>query len=217
MPSVYVYAVSYDLGFAPNPFGGMLSLANCKPKIRSTAAHGDWVVGLTGVKLKPALRCVFAMIVTGDRTFDEYWSDPAYASRKPVRNGSAKSQVGDNIYHRATPQSAWVQEDSVHSQVDGTQCPLNTSHDTRINRVLLSNRFVYFGAAAPTVPQAVRDALNYQRNPRDCRRFDAGEAKPLTDWLAPQMAANLNTIVADPIDFAKSGMRFSAARQKMIG
>lgn len=216
MTNVYVYAVSYDLGFAPNPFGGLCSLANCKPKIRQKAVEGDWIVGLTGVKIKPAMRCVFAMIVTGDVSFDDYWAHPDFATRRPVRNGTPKKQVGDNIYHRDTPMSAWLQEDSVHSRVDGTQCPHNTAHDTRINRVLLSDNFVYFGASAPAVPQAIREELGYARNPRDYRRFDATRAKPLIAWLAPQIAARRNQVLADPIDFASSAKRFSQTLQRMI-
>jgi hypothetical protein len=216
MANVYVYAVSYDLGFAPNPFGGLCSLACCKPKIREMAVKGDWIVGMTGVKIKPALRCIFAMVVTGDTTFDEYWAHPDFATRRPVRNGTPKKQVGDNIYHRDTPMSAWVQENSVHSEVDGTQSPNNTAHDTRINRVLLSDQFVYFGALAPRVPQQILDALAYARNPRDYRKFGAVQAKPLTDWLSLQMAEHPNQVLADPINFASRLKRFSPTLQRMV-
>jgi len=216
MASVYAYSVTHDLGFAPNPFGGLLSLANCKPHIRARAKKGDWIVGFTGVKLKPVLRCVYAMIVTDERTFDSYWSDPAFLSRRPERAGSAKSQVGDNIYHRVSPFDPWLQEDSVHSLTDGAQCQLNTAHDTRINRVLLSEDFVYFGAAAPLLPTAVRAAIGYNRNVRDYRRFDMADGKSLIDWLAPQKAANHNQIVRDPINFASSAMRYSQTHQRMV-
>lgn len=216
MTTVYVYAVSYDLGFAPNPFGGLCTLACCKPKIREKARMGDWIIGLTGVKTAPALRCVFAMVVTSDTNFDEYWKDPDYRSRRPIRNGTPKKHVGDNIYHRAAPNEPWIQEDSVHSRTDGTQCPLNTAHDTRINRVLLSDRFIYFGAAAPAVPRQVLDALGYARNARDYRRFDSEMAGPLLNWLKPQMAAHPNHVVAPPIDFASSAKRFSSTKQRMI-
>lgn len=216
MADVYLYAVSYDLGFAPNPFGGVCSLACCKPSIRERARHGDWIVGLTGTKLPPALRCVFGMVVTGDMTFDAYWDHPAFATRRPKRNGTPKKQVGDNIYHRPNGSDAWVQEDSVHSLQDGSQCALNTEHDTRVNRVLLSDRFIYFGASAPPLPEDVRRALGYQKNARDYRRFGLGRARALTDWLEPQMAARLNSVVADPIDFAASSKRFSASLKRMI-
>lgn len=216
MVSVYLYAVSYDLGFAPNPFGGLCSLACCKPNIRQRAQLGDWIIGSTGTKLPPALRCVFAMVVTAEQTFDSYWTRPEFASRKAKRNGTQKKIVGDNIYHRADTDAPWIQEDSVHSLEDGSQCPLNTGHDTRVNRILLSDRFVYFGASAPTIPVPVRQALGLQRNPRDYRRYDWDDATSLIDWLQPQIAANANMVVDDPINFNSSSMRYSQTLQRMI-
>ena len=40
-----------DYGFAPNPFFGFCTLANCKPKIRKSANVGDWIIG-TGCKTR---------------------------------------------------------------------------------------------------------------------------------------------------------------------
>jgi hypothetical protein len=212
----YLYAVTYDLGFAPNPFGGLCSLACCKPNIRNQAQHGDWIVGLTGTKLLPPLRCIFAMVVTRDMMFDQYWADPAFVSRRPKRNGSDKKLVGDNIYHRERPGAPWRQEDSVHSLVSGKPCPENTKHDTRIDRVLLSDRFIYFGAQAPAMPPSVRKAMGYSKNARDYRVFTEKEAKPLLTWLEPQLAARRNVLVADPIDFASGGKRFSAKLKRLV-
>jgi hypothetical protein len=99
MGRVYMYVVARDFGFAPNPFHGVCTLATCKPGIRSTAQIGDWIIGMGGSRLKSTGRCVFAMQVTGSLSFDEYWSDPTYLDKRPVRNGSKKMLVGDNIYH----------------------------------------------------------------------------------------------------------------------
>jgi len=216
MSSVFVYAISYDLGFAPNPFGGMCSLACCKPRIREQARLGDWVVGMTGTRLKPAMRCIFAMEVTGEATFDEYWNNTDFASRRPVRNGSQKKLVGDNIYHRASPQSPWEQEDSVHSLEDGSQSDLNTRHDTRINRVLLSTNFFYLGSLAEPLPQRVIKELSYKRNPRDYFRFDTGRSPDLVRWLEAKVAANPNAVLADPINFSLSARRFDPERARMV-
>lgn len=216
MTSVYMYAVSYDLGFAPNPFGGMCSLACCKPRIREHAQIGDWVVGMTGTKLSPAKRCIFAMEITGEATFDDYWASPDHASRKPVRNGTPKKQVGDNIYHRESAQSPWQQEDSVHSLEDGSQSDLNTKHDTRINRVLLSTKYVYIGSLAEPLPQQVINELDYERNPRDYYRFEGEAAPQLVAWLEAKVVANPNRVLADPINFSLSGRRFDPERARMI-
>ncbi len=216
MASAFLYAVSYDLGFAPNPFGGLCSLACCKPNVRARAKEGDWVVGLTGTKIKPELRCVFAMTVTRIISFDDYWTGEEFNTRRAIRNGTPKKQVGDNIYHRDDAEVGWTQEDSVHSRVDGTQCPLNTAHDTRVNRILLSDQFVYFGDAAPAMPASVRKALAYHRNPRDYRRYDGAAMEPLIKWLGPQLTANRNAVLSDPIDFASTTKRFSSTLQRLI-
>lgn len=47
MTKLYTYRETYDTGFAPNPFQGVLTLANCKPAIRRTAEVGDWVAAFT--------------------------------------------------------------------------------------------------------------------------------------------------------------------------
>lgn len=215
MANVYLYAISHDLGFAPNPFGGLCTLACCKPNIRDRASRDDWIVGFTGTRLPPALRCVFAMVVTGETTFDDYWSHPEFRTRRPKRNGTAKKLVGDNIYHRQDTEASWEQEDSVHSLEDGTQCPQNTAHDTRVNRILLSDRYIYFGAQAPNLPQHVRNALDYQKNARDYRRFDITDAGALLAWLKPAMDANQNAVLADPINFDEASKRYSATLQRM--
>lgn len=215
MASVYLYAISHDLGFAPNPFGHLCSLACCKPNIRQRAKCGDWVVGLTGTRLPPAMRCVFAMVVTADMTFDAYWEHPDFRTRRPKRNGTAKKLVGDNIYHRSKVGEPWVQEDSVHSLKDGSQCALNTAHDTRVNRILLSDRYIYFGAMAPDLPTNVREAMSYHKNARDYRRFDIAEATTLLAWLEPKMATQPNAVLADPINFDVSSKRYSATLQRM--
>jgi hypothetical protein len=216
MTSIYMYAVSYDLGFAPNPFGGLCSLACCKPDIRERAQVGDWIIGLTGTKIPPAMRVVFAMLVTSDMTFDQYWAAPEHLPRRPKRNGTQKKLVGDNIYHRDTKDSPWQQQDSVHSLEDGTQSADNTDHDTRINRVLLSTEFVYFGSLAEALPANVSNELNYTRNARNYYRYDALDARALLEWLKTKIAATPRAVLADPINFDQSAQRYDPIRERMI-
>jgi len=216
MANVYVYAITHDLGFSPNPFGGVCSLACCKPNIRQRAKLGDWIIGLTGTKLKPALRCVFAMVVTEDISFDEYWMRPEFSTRQPKRNGTRKKQVGDNIYHRHAVGLPWIQEDSAHSLNDGSQCHLNTAHDTRVNRVLISNNFIYFGSSAPAIPDTVLKAMNLHRNARDYRRYDLRDATSIVNWLQPKMIAQPNAVISDPINFLSTEMRYSASQQRLV-
>jgi hypothetical protein len=54
MRKLFSYVVDHDNGFAPNPFGGLCTLAKCKygtPAKRNVvelANEGDWVIGTGG-------------------------------------------------------------------------------------------------------------------------------------------------------------------------
>src|SRR5258708_7574609 len=138
MPKVFMYVVARDFGFAPNPFHGTCTLATCKPRIRNKAAIGDWVIGVGGSRLDATGKCVFAMQVSETTTFGEYWSDPRFLDKKPVRNGSQRMLVGDNIYHRDPGTHGWMQADSHHSLADGGVNKDNLTRDTSSEGVLVS-------------------------------------------------------------------------------
>lgn len=152
---LYSYVVARDYGFAPNPFNGWCTLATCKPRIRSSVAVDDWVIG-TGAKSKYNLagHLVFAMQVSETLTYDSYWNDPRFTAKKPVLNGSLKQVYGDNIYHREGER--WTQENSHHSRENGRPNRDNVRLDTSANRVLVSRTFVYYGGEAPEIPAGFR-------------------------------------------------------------
>ncbi|QYY84797.1 hypothetical protein J0G10_13840 [Pseudomonas germanica] len=159
MPRIYSYVVRYDSGFAPNPFYNYCTLATCKPKIRKGAQIGDWVVGSgsndRNVRLGGHL--VYAMRVTEAMSFDEYCLDPRFESKKPFRKGSRKQSCGDNIYFRAAAGADWQQRDSFHSLPDGSVNPDHVARDSGVNRVLISEDFVYFGGDGPAFPDNLKD------------------------------------------------------------
>lgn len=210
-----MYVVARDFGFAPNPFHGVCTLATCKPKIRKTAQIGDWVIGMGGAKLKAVGRCLYAMEVTDTRTFDAYWSDPEYRRKRPVRNGSRKTIMGDNIYHRPAGTTAWVQEDSHHSQLDGSPEPSNIRNDTQTNRVLISRKFYYFGDAAPEIPDDILNQLGYH-NGIGHRKFTMAKASPLLDWIHAKYKGRLSTVIGAPYQFMKSASRYSKRMDKIV-
>jgi hypothetical protein len=152
---LFTYIVRRDFGFAPNPFYGYCTLATCKPLIRSSASVGDWVVG-TGAKTSYNLAgyLIYAMKVDEVMDFDSYWSDPRFLSKRPLLNGSLKQLYGDNIYHLLNGQ--WIQADSHHSLDTGQPNPSNVTHDTRVNRLLIAGKFVYYGSAAQLIPKKFR-------------------------------------------------------------
>lgn len=152
MPKLYSYTVARDYGFAPNPFYGVCTLAACKSKIRSAAQVGDWIVG-TGAKAKGRDgRLVYAMRVSETMSFDAYWSDPRFLRKRPDMYGSRKMAYGDNIYHRDSVSGQWRQADSHHSRLRGKQNCRNMDDDTKVDRVLVSDDFIYLGGAGPIIP-----------------------------------------------------------------
>ncbi len=197
-----------DFGFAPNPFHGVCTLATCKPRIRRTAQNDDWIFGMGGSKLNAAGRCIYAMRVSNALTFDEYWVAPEYRAKRPVRNGSRKTIVGDNIYYRIPDSELWHQEDSHHSQPNGTPDQYNIRHDTQTDRVLISEQFVYFGASAPAVPVDILNAMDYY-NAIGHRVYSLDDAKPLLSWLHAEFGKQINRVLGDPFQFTRSSARYS--------
>jgi hypothetical protein len=214
MSKVYVYVVDRDFGFAPNPFHGFCTLATCKPGIRGKAEIGDWVIGMGGSRLSAIGRCIFAMRISKKVTFDEYWSSPEYLDKKPVRNGSRKMMVGDNIYHYDAAARKWRQEDSHHSNADGSVNSHNVRVDTKTDKVLVSGHFFYFGIEAPLVPGQLLVSMGY-KNGRNYRVFDESTCASLIDWLHTSFSQSLNIVSADPFDFGNSEKRYSARDNKI--
>ena len=213
-PQVYIYVVDRDFGFAPNPFHKVCTLACCKPKIRSSAQVGAWVFGIGGKRLQATGQCVFGMQVTTTMTFDEYWMDPRYQVKRPVRNGSRVMMLGDNIYHRKTLESDWIQENSHHSCTDGSPNPSNIMKDTRTNRVLASTHFLYFGAEAPKIPSNILGEMGY-KNCQGHRTFSISKAKGLLDWFDGISRGKIGWVLGDPFQFQSSAARYSAGSNEI--
>lgn len=153
----YSYVVRRDYGFAPNPFSGYCTLATCKPKIRGPACVGDWIIG-TGSTTYNLQNCIiFMMKVKEILTFDEYWNDARFETKKANMGGSLKKMYGDNIYHHVGDD--WMQEDSHHSYEGGGINYNNLNKDTSTDAVLISEEFYYFGRSAVPIPDSYVDHL----------------------------------------------------------
>jgi hypothetical protein len=153
---LFSYVVARDFAFAPNPFFGFCTLATCKPGIRKTAQVGDWIIGTGSKRTHHDGHLVYAMQVTETRTFEEYWADPRFELKRPNLGASKKRAFGDNIYHQSR-NGSWRQENSHHSLRDGSPNPENVDHDTRVDRVLISDHFTYWGGDGPEIPPQFRD------------------------------------------------------------
>lgn len=212
---VYIYVVARDFGFAPNPFHGVCTLACCMPQLRSTAQVGDWVFGMGGSRLEATGKCVYGMQITQTMTFEEYWADPKFLVKQPVRNGSRAMLLGDNIYSRAGEESPWFQMDSHHSYPDGSPNQSNVEKDTSKNKVLASERFLYFGSQAPEVPSQILQSMGYS-NGRGHRVFSTNKAVDLLEWFEKACEGRVGCMVGEPFDFRLSGARYSAAGNKIL-
>lgn len=210
---LFIYVVARDFGFAPNPFHGYCTLATCKPDIRKSARLGDWVMGVGGSRLKATGRCIYLMKVTEMIKFDVYWQDDRFQVKKPLRNGSLVMMVGDNVYHRVEGTGDWTQEDSHHSNPDGSPNMQNLATDTRSENVLVSTHFYYFGSDAPEVDL---DSIGYT-NVRNFRKMDLGNEFVLAfiEKMEGHYKKHLNQITADPCDFARASERVDQATGKL--
>lgn len=176
MSRVYSYVVVHDTGFAPNPFHGMLTLACCKPKIRRTAEVGDIVVGLSS----RCERVVYAAQVDAIIGFDEYWADPRYEARKPRMHAACiVERTGDNIYEPVP--GGYRQLYSTHSHADGTENQYNKQTDLSGHRILVCERFAYWGGSGPALPEEL-GFLTIARNHRS--RFTDDEVATVVQWFS---------------------------------
>jgi Nucleotide modification associated domain 2 len=150
--TLHSYVVARDYGFAPNPFFGICTLATCKPIIRKAAKVGDWIVGTGSAAYGFVGRLVYIMKVDEILDYSGYWLDPRFQNKKPNLRGSLKQAYGDNIYHWDSESDQWIQENSHHSQKDGSANCANVVHDTQTVNVLIGRDFVFWGRAGPKIP-----------------------------------------------------------------
>jgi hypothetical protein len=155
------------------------------------------------------------MCITEKITFNEYWTSPKYLDKKPIRNGSRKMMVGDNIYYFDPVQEEWFQADSHHSNANGSLNPHNLATDTKSDKVLISNHFFYFGREAPFVPNDLLDAIGY-KNQRNHKVFEDRIAGGIIEWLDNSFGKALNQVIGDPFDFNSSEKRYSQGNNRIF-
>jgi hypothetical protein len=155
----YSYLVEHDFGLAPNPFGGYCTLTVCKPQIRkSSNLHiGDWIIGTGSNSLRKTFgrkmkyHLIYAMKVSEIIAIENYWNDPRFKCKKPILNGSLALVYGDNFYHKDVD-GKWIQEDSAHSNPDGSTNFKHLKTDVSGKNAVVSDHFYYFGQSAPILP-----------------------------------------------------------------
>lgn len=139
MTKVYIYKLTVDDGGAPCVSGGVLSLAICKPAIRSTAMRGNVILGFAANSLYRDNCLVYVARVTKNLDGRKYFSKSPYAARP------------DCIYRWDGRRFEWKSDSRFH-------LPSDLAHDLgrapgyKRAKVLLSEgseNFRYFGPNSP--------------------------------------------------------------------
>lgn len=165
---IYRYVVRYDAGAAPNPFGGWCSLAICKPVIRRSALVGDWIIGLRSCHPD---QVIYVMQVEEILTFAAYWNDPRFADKRPDRCESS-----DNIY-RPDGSGALIQvPNRAHRSHD-------VDHDLSGRRVLVGQRFWYFGDLSPELPTELHHLVHKRQGHSLPARRREDDGARMLEWL----------------------------------
>jgi hypothetical protein len=177
--NVFTYVIDHDLGFAPNPFHGVCTLACCKPRIRKKAELGDIVLGTGAVMPQLRGHLTYWMQVDEITTFDVYWRDHRFRHKKPVMKGTTVYRYGDNIYHR-DGQEMYRQEYSFHSLEDGAVSGGDLRRDTgTTDKVLIGRNFAFWGKSGPVLPKHLSCFVRRERH-----LFSEEQKNALMQWLA---------------------------------
>ncbi|HEX2585542.1 MAG TPA: hypothetical protein VHL14_10435 [Steroidobacteraceae bacterium] len=127
----YYYKLTSDDGGAPCAQDGLLSLALCKPMIRSTAEVGDVIFGFAAKSLDINNRLIYIATITHKEIGGAYFKKMKYRSRR------------DCIYRWRGDRLKW-NEAGFHGAGDLAHDVGDYPEYERAN-VLLSNDFRYFG------------------------------------------------------------------------
>jgi len=169
------YVVRRDTGFAPNPFWGYYTLAACTPNHMGIhLRRGDWIIGTGSVKRGNKL--IYAMRVAEVLHFERYYTDPRFATKKPVSSGNWRQRCGDNIYHK-DELGAWQQDSQAVYHRDEAMIKKDLKHPY----VFVAEHFYYFGNEAVEIPLAYEELI-WRRQGCKCKH-DPGIVEGFLGWL----------------------------------
>lgn len=128
---IYFYKMTHDTGAAPCAKNGLLTLAICKPRIRSAAVPGDVVFGFGSKRFGE--RLIYIAMITGKLAGGEYYRDLKFAGRPDciykIIGGEARVKDGARFHQ------------------DGLSAGTDVGPGLRRANVLLSTDFRYFGGS----------------------------------------------------------------------
>lgn len=150
--------MAHDNCFAPNPLFGVLTLATCKPKMRSNTKVGNWIAGWTSSRIAHSPteqgkeKLIYLAKVTRKLTFGEYWEQ--YPQKRAVytKGRNSLERFGDNIYQPdASVEDGFRQLPNIFHKEDKKSKDLNGKY------VLVCEEFYYFSDRSPLkIPMELR-------------------------------------------------------------
>lgn len=192
--ALYSYVLRFDTGDAPNPYGGVCTLAVCKPAIRRTARVGDWIIGTGSQRLGIAGYLVYAMRVSETMSLAEY--DMYCQEKLPLKipghrlhAHKRENVAGDSLYDYSDPGNPQYRGGIVHAAT------WLQERDRRGKNVLLSDHFYYFGSEPRPLPAYLQQLV--KRNQSHYKRTDATEIAAFEQWLT-QKGFERNKVYANP-------------------
>jgi len=132
MAKIYFYKLTADDGGAPCVTAGLLSLAICKPMIRSSAEPDDLIFGFAANSLHRDNRLIYIARVTSKLCNGKYYVAGRYKRRE------------DNIYERRGERFYW-RKGARHHGPEHLAHDLGSPPSYPKAKVLLSTDFRYFG------------------------------------------------------------------------
>lgn len=210
MTKLYSYVLRHDTGFAPNPYHGFCTLACCKGAIRGRAEIDDWIIG-TGSDARGKWRgnhICYAMRVTEVLTFDEYWRDERFLAKRPNPEGDLTQSCGDNIYQFDYKTGCWYQKIPAYHCKSG-----EVEEDTSVDRVLISEDFIYWGGDGPLLPEfqgfnLVKTGPGYKVN------FPERVVEEFIAWIRGLQTVGENGVCGKPLDLKLSEKSRRDARSR---
>ena len=139
MLNVYIYKMTVDNSGAPCIWNNVLSLAICKPAIRSSAPEGSVILGFAANDLYANNALVYAATVTSRIEDGKYFTLPQFRGRP------------DSIYRRVNGRFEWRRDAKFHSATD-LRRDLGLHPEYKRAHVLISKgqkNFRYFGGDCP--------------------------------------------------------------------
>ena len=136
MTCLFSYIAVHDTGDAPCVDGGLLTLATCKPNIRSAAKIGDWVAGFHSISARPQKAGWTPGRLIWIGQVSDLMSPGQYQFYHQYRRDAAYRRVSEGEYERIRP----------HYHDD----PKSIAKDLRAPVLIFDPRQTwYFGGATP--------------------------------------------------------------------